>query len=206
MRKFGKWAVILLVPAFCIATALAQEGTLPEGTTIKLLLLRQKSVQKELEIPADVAKKINAFTTAQSEAAGDALKLVKAERKKAFAELEKANKAFIKKTLDEKQSKRLDQIAMQFTALQHLTKAKTIKALKLTEEQVQKLKDMQAQTRKDLLEIVDAKHSKKFAKLREKTRLAILALLTEEQQAQVREMAGAPFTGEIIFEVHKSKE
>jgi hypothetical protein len=210
MRMFWKWAVVLAVPTIWVGTARPQDEGLPDGTTVKLLLLRQKSVQKELKITAAVTKKIMAFTNAQSEAAGEALKLEKAERKKAFEELGQKNKQFLTKTLDEQQNKRLDQIATQFTALQHLTKAKVAKKLKLTEEQLEKLKVLQTKARKELVELMNAKGSKgiseKFAKLREKTRTSILAILTEEQQAQVREMAGPPFTGEIIFEEPGSKE
>src|SRR5262245_51908652 len=127
MHLSWKWAVILVVPTIWVATARSQEGELPEETTVKLLLLRQKSVQKELEITAGVTKKIMAFTDAQSEAAGEAVKLEGDQRKKAFDKLEGQNKQFLADTLTAKQSKRLDQITMQFTALQHLTKAETAK-------------------------------------------------------------------------------
>jgi hypothetical protein len=212
MRIFCKWAMVLVVPAVWIATTRAQDdGEFhPEGTTIKLLLLRQKSVQKELEVSAEVKKKVMAFTTSQSEAAGEALKLGKAERKKAFEDLEKANKEFLKDTLTAKQSKRLNQIAMQFTALYHLTKVETTKKLKLTKEQHTELKELQGKVRKELKELRAEKdvavRSKEFAKLRERTRTAILAILTEKQRELVREMAGPPFTGEIHFEEHKASK
>ena len=48
MRTVMKWAVALLVVAVCGTTALPGEADVPEGTVVKLLLLRQKSVQKEL--------------------------------------------------------------------------------------------------------------------------------------------------------------
>jgi hypothetical protein len=211
MRTCWKWAVVLIVPVIWVAAARTQEDDgLPDGTTVKLLLLRQKSVQKELEISAAVTKKIMTFTNAQSEAAGEALKLEKAERKKAFEELGQQNKKFLMNTLSEQQNKRLDQIALQFTALQHLTKPKIAKKLNLTEEQVEKLKVLQTKARKELVDLMNAKASKgrneKFAKLRDRTRTSILDILTEKQQAQVREMAGPPFTGEIVFEEPRSKE
>jgi hypothetical protein len=210
MRMFCKWAVVLAVPTLWVAAARPQEVYLPEGTTVKLLLLRQKSVQKELEIKADVIKKIMAFTNAQSEAAGDAFKLEKDLRKKAFADLEKQNKEFLTNSLSAKQNKRLDQIALQFTALQHLTKAKIAKKLNLSEEQTEKLKELQTKSRKELVNLMESKdaagRTEKFAKLREKTRMSILAVLTEKQQEQVREMAGPPFTGEIVFEEPKSSK
>jgi len=206
MRNFWKWALVLVVPAMWVATAWPQEQRLPEGTTVKLLLLRQESVQKELGITPDVTKKIMAFTDAQAETAGKALEMAEAERKAAFKQLEGQNKQFLANTLNAKQSSRLDQITMQFTALHELTKPETAKALSLTEDQQQKFKDMHKEYRKELAEVVFGEDTKgrneRFAKLIEKTRTRILSVMTEKQQAQVRELAGPPFMGEIVFEEH----
>jgi hypothetical protein len=204
MRTFTKWALVLLVPAVFGATARPAESDVPEGTTVKLLLLRQKSVQKELELSADTVKKILAFTDAQSEAARKAFDLGDAARKEAFEKLAKANDKFLTDTLNAKQSKRLDQITMQFTALTQLTKPEVAKELKLSDEQLKKLKDLQGEARKALVEVIESKEragkSEKLAKLREETRKKILALLTDAQKTKVREMAGPPFEGEIVFE------
>ena len=203
MHKFMKWAVVLLVPAVFAATARSAEPVVPEGTTVKLLLLRQKSVQKELELDADVVKKILEFTNAQSEAVKKVLDKGEAERKEAFVKLARENDKFLTDTLNAKQSKRLDQITMQFTALTQLTKPEMIKELKLSDDQVKKFKEMQTVARKALVDLIQAKgggKSEKLAKLREETRTKILAVLTEEQKTKVREMAGPPFEGEIVFE------
>jgi hypothetical protein len=204
MRTFMKWAVVLLVPAIFGATARSAEPAVPEGTTVKLLLLRQKSVQKELELDADVVKKIMAFTNSQSEAVKKVLDLGDAERKEAFEKLAKENDKFLTDTLTAKQGKRLDQITMQFAALTQLLKPEMVKELKLSDDQVEKLKDMQTEARKALLELLQDKDragkSAKLAKLREETRTKILAVLTDEQKAKVREKVGPPFEGEIVFE------
>jgi Spy/CpxP family protein refolding chaperone len=204
MRTFMKWAVVLLVPVVFGATARAADEGVPEGTTVKLLLLRQKSVQKELDLGDDVIQKILAFTTAQSEAAGKAIKLGEAERKEAFVKLLKENDKFLADTLSEKQSKRLHQITMQFAALTYLTKPEMVKELKLSDEQVKKLKELQSEARKALADLIESKDkagkNEKFAKLREETRTKILAVLTDEQKAKIRELAGPPFEGEIVFE------
>src|SRR5262245_48241261 len=137
MRTFMKWALVLLVPAVFAATGRsAEDDSVPEGATVKLLLLRQKSVQKELKLSSDVIKKTMEFTEAQSEAAGKAAKLDEAERKKAFEKLMRENEKFLTDNLDEKQSKRLNQIMMQFTALTQLTKPEMAKELKLSDDQV----------------------------------------------------------------------
>jgi Spy/CpxP family protein refolding chaperone len=199
-----KWALVLVIPAMVAATARPADPTPPEGTTIKLLLLRQKSVQKELEITPEEAAKIKEFTNGQSEAARKARDLGEAERKETFARMEKQNKEFLARTLSEKQNKRLHQIMMQFTALHHLTSPELVKELNLSDEQVQKLKDLQKEARKELVIIIIAKEregkKERLAKHREDTRVKVLAILTDEQKGKVREIAGAPFVGEIVFE------
>jgi hypothetical protein len=204
MRTFMKSAVVLLVPAVFGTTARPAEPTVPEGTTVKLLLLRQKSVQKELDLNADAVQKIMAFTHAQAEAAGKALELGEAARKGAFEKLAQVNDKFLADTLTAKQGKRLDQITMQFTALTQLTKPEMAKELKLSDEQVKKFKDLQSEARKALADLIESKDragkNEKLAKLHQETRTKILAALTDEQKAKVREIAGPPFEGEIVFE------
>ena len=204
MRTFMKWAVVLLVPAVFGATARPAEPDVPEGTTVKLLLLRQKSVQKELELTPETTKKIMDFTDAQSEAARKALELGEAQRREAFEKLAKQNDKFLTDTLSEKQSKRLTQITMQFTALTQLTKPEMIKELKLSDDQVKKFKDLQTEARKALVEILEAKEragkGEKVTKLRDETRKKVLAVLTDEQKEKVREMVGPPFEGENVIE------
>lgn len=176
----------------------------PEGATVKLLLLRQKSVQKELEASPQTVEKIMAFTNAQSEAAKKVLALEKAKRLEAFEKLGKENEKFLADNLTPKQSKRIDQIAMQFTALTQLTKPEMAKERKLSDEQVSKFKDLQKEARKELLAIFESKEragkGEKLKKLRMDTRTKILAVLTDEQKAKVREIACEPFEGDIVFE------
>jgi Spy/CpxP family protein refolding chaperone len=207
MHTFMKWALVLLVPAVLGAPARPAEPEGPTGATVKLLLLRQKSVQKELGLSDDVIQKIHAFTTAQSEAAGKALELGEDARKEAMEKLVRQNEKFLTDTLTEKQGKRLHQIMMQFTALTQLLRPEMVKELNLSDEQVKKLKDLQAEARKELVDLLKAKgaagKSEKLAKLRDETRTKILAVLTDEQKAKVREMAGPPFEGEIVFEEHE---
>jgi hypothetical protein len=157
MRTFIKWAVVLLVPAVWVATAWPADPEFPSGATVKLLLLRQKSVQKELELSADVVQKIAAFTNAESEEAGKALKLGEAARKEEFEKLARKNEKFLTDNLTAKQAKRLDQIFMQFSALTQLTRPEVVKELKLSDEQVKKLKDMQTEGRKALAELFESK-------------------------------------------------
>jgi Spy/CpxP family protein refolding chaperone len=204
-----KWALVLVVGAVFGATARpADEPIVPQGTVVKLLLLRQKSVQKELDINAETAQKIDEFCTAESEAAKKAHE--KGEgAKEIYEQLTKKNDQFLADTLTPAQNKRLDQIAMQFTCLTHLTKPETAKTLNLSEEQVQKCKDLQSETRKAMVDLMESKDregkNEKFAKLRQATREKIVALLTDDQKAKLREILGPPFAGEIVFDEHEDK-
>jgi Spy/CpxP family protein refolding chaperone len=197
-----KWALVLVVGAVFGATARpADEPVLPSGATIKLLLLRQKSVQKELDINAETAQKIQDFTSAESEAAHKAHEMGESG-KEILEQLAKKNEQFLADNLTAAQSKRLGQITMQFCALTVLTKPEAAKELNLSDEQVQKLKDMQVEARKGLVDLLASKEGRteKFAKLRMETREKILALLTDDQKAKIRELVGPPFEGEIVFE------
>jgi hypothetical protein len=205
MRVFMKCVVVLLF--LSVSGVVAQEPATPEGSTGKLLLLRQKSVQKELELGDDVAKKIMDFTTKQSHAARKASGEEADARKKAFEKLAKENDKFLHDTLSEKQGKRLTQLAMQFSPLTHLLHADTVKDLKLSDDQVKKLKAVQTEARKTLVELIKSKDAKgkneKFAKLHEETRAKIKGVLNDDQEKRVRELAGPEFRGEIVFEEHK---
>jgi hypothetical protein len=204
MRTFMRWAVVLVVPAVWVAAAQPAQQVVPDETTIKLLLLRQKSVQMELGLTPETTQKVMKFTNAQHEAAVKALKQDEAARNKVFGRLDKENEKFLTDTLTPKQSKRLDQITMQFTALRQLTKPEIAKVLKLSNEQMQKFQALQKEAHKSLETLMNSKEregkNEKFEKLRQETRTKILALLTEEQKMKVSELAGPPFKGKIEFE------
>ena len=61
--------------------------------------------------------------------------------------------------------------------------------------------ERQLQLYKGLVEVSQGKDKNEmFAKLREETRDRIKAILNDEQETRVRELAGPVFNGEIVFE------
>jgi hypothetical protein len=204
-----KWVLVLAVPVLWVAEARPQERSVPERTTIELLLLRQKSVQKELNASAELVKKVAEFTQKQHEAFQQALKQGAEERRQKLMELAKENKQFLDDNLSQDQRKRLFQITLQVTGLHELNRPEVAKGLNLTEEQQQKFKELQQEHRKQLVEIIHPKEregrNEKLAKLREDTRDKVIAILTDEQKAKVRELVGEPFKGEIVFEEDESE-
>jgi Spy/CpxP family protein refolding chaperone len=204
MRTLFTLVLVLAVPAGLAAEEEKTASIAPETTTAQLLLLRQKSVQKELKLTDDDVKKIMEFTNKESGEYGKALRLAANERTAKFEELERANKKFLADNLSADQRKRLEQITLQVTGLYQLGRPEVVKALNLTEEQQTKFEEMQKEARKALEGILTATEragkSEKLAKLREETNKRILAALTDEQKAKVREIVGEPFRGEIVFE------
>jgi len=196
-------ALVLSVSALWV-TANTAEPIVPEDTTVHLLLLRQKSVQAELKVTPDLAKKIVDFTNGESAAYEKALKLGEAERNKAIDTLEKDEKMFLEANLSPDQRKRLHQIALQVTGLRQLTKPEVAKVLDLTPEQQDKFKALHAEATKAFEDIIDSKNAgeknAKLAQLRMENHKKIEAVLTDAQKAKAREIVGEPFKGELVFE------
>jgi hypothetical protein len=196
--------MILAVLALGFAEPPPPEFALPSDTTVKLLLLRQKSVQEELKLTPELCKKVADFTEKEHEEYLKSLKLNAAEREKKHNDLEKDHEKFIADNLSEAQRKRLDQITMQVIGVRFLTRPKATEVLKLTAEQQEKLKKLREEARKDLAAVFDAKDggdkSEKLAKLRADIDKKIEAILTEEQKGKARFYIGEPFKGRLVIE------
>jgi hypothetical protein len=125
--------MVLAVPVFFVPAALAADQNDPEGATVQLMLLRQKSVQEELKIAPDLAKKIHDFTGMEHDEFLKAITLAKEQEEKKLKELAAANEKFLIDNLSAAQRKRLAQITMQVTGLRQLMRPEIAKALELTE-------------------------------------------------------------------------
>jgi hypothetical protein len=206
MSTFRTRALALAVALLWAAALMAEEkpGIAPEGSTVPLLLLRQKSVQQELKLSPDVVAKVMEFTNKESDAYDKALKLTGKERDARVDELAKEEAKFLADNLSPAQRKRLDQITLQVTGLQQLNRPEVAKALSLTDDQQKKFKAMGEEARKEFEAILDmpnrAAANEKLAKLREDIHKKIESVLTDQQKAKARELVGEPFKGEILLE------
>jgi Spy/CpxP family protein refolding chaperone len=207
MRTFSQWALVLAVPAIWVGTSWAAEEEaqmVPEGTTIQLILLRQKSVRQDLGLTPDHTSKIFEFTAKQYDAAREAVKLGQDERRQKFEALKQENEQFLKENLTPEQRKRLDQITLQVVGLLWVAQPEIARELNLTDEQRQKAKELREQTRKearDLFRSSDRQERReKYAKLRQETRRKLHELLTENQRAKWKELVGRPFQGPVEYE------
>jgi hypothetical protein len=197
------WAMILADVALGFAEPPAPEHAVPSDTTVKLILLRQKSVQEELKVSDELHKKIHDFANKEHDEYRKALKLSADERERKFKEMEEEHEKFLTDNLSEAQRKRLGQITMQVAGLRFLTRPKAAEVLKLTPEQQVKLKKLHEDAHKELEEIVEAKEgdkNEKLAKHRAEVDKKIDAILTDEQKEIARTYVGEPFKGKILLE------
>jgi hypothetical protein len=202
--------MILAISALGFAEPPAPEFALPSDTTVKLLLLRQKSVQEELKLTPELCTKVAEYTNKEHEEYQKALKLNAEERENKFNELEKEHEKYIADNLSEAQRKRLEQITMQVIGLRFLTRPKAAEVLKLSGEQQEKFKKLHEEGRKELAAIVEAKDggdkNEKLANLRADIDKKIEAILTDEQKEIARTYVGEPFKGKIVIEEPTDKK
>jgi Spy/CpxP family protein refolding chaperone len=196
--------LILAVPVLLRAADPPAEPLVPEGATIHLILLRQKSVQEELKLSPELVKKIMEFTNKEHEAFKSALTLSEKEREAKIEELEKTNQKFLDDNLSAAQRKRLDQIHMHVTGLRQLMRPEIAKVLDLTPEQQEKVKAMHADAAKEFEGILEIKNREarheKVAKLRADIDKKVEALLTDKQKEKAKELVGEPFKGKLEIE------
>lgn len=204
MRLF---AIGLALFVSVVAPLCAEEKpdpTVPEGTTVQLILLRQKSVQEELKVEKELARLIHEFTVMEHKEYKKALKLPGESQGAKFKDLEKTNRAFLEEKLTPEQRKRLGQITMQVTGLMQLTRPEVAEKLELTQEQKDTVKKMFNEAAKTLREIVDGEkvtnRNERLAEHRANIYAKIVELLSEKQKGIAREYIGERFKGAILIE------
>ncbi len=212
MRTFWKWFLVLGIPAICLTTARpADQPARPRGERVvameevlELLLLRQKSVREELKLDHDETAKIFDFTAKQQEQAEKVSELPEAERKEKYDRLAREDETFLATHLTPEQRKRLEQISMHLAGLMWVTRPAIAEKLKLTAEQKEKAHQYQDQARKDVAEAIRTEdreaRRQKLAELHKANHDRLVELLTDEQKATWKELAGPRFNGEIVFE------
>jgi hypothetical protein len=204
MRAIWTCSLILAVPVVLRAADPPAEPLIPEGPTIHLILLRQKSVQEDLKLSPDVVKKIMEFTKKEHEAFRNALTLGEKDREAKIEELDKANQKFLEDNLSAAQRKRLDQIHMHVLGLRQLMRPEIAKVLELTPEQQDKVKAMQKDAAKEFEGVLEIKNREarheKLAKLRADIDKKVEALLTDKQIEKAKVLLGEPFKGAIVIE------
>jgi hypothetical protein len=200
--------VFLCVASCGLSPALAQTGkplpVLPGPAAPSLLtLLGETSVQSDLKTTPAQNKQI-AYATAKMQAdmkSTFGLPLAKAGQKR--AELQKSSDDSIAKTLTAAQKKRVKEITLQLQASLAFGDDDVAKALKLSDEQRQKIMAVNDGIGKQLSALFQGKrlppqeHQKKVAEIKTSVLAEAMKILTSEQSSQWQTMIGSPFRGEV---------
>lgn len=210
MRKLVLSVFALALVAAVASPALAQPPGggrgFGGGGMSGMMLLGQKSVQEELKLSDDQIKKVQEYNQKALAGFRDLQGLSQEERAKKLEDSRKEGEKFLADTLKPEQAKRLKEITFQQTMKAGmgavLANAETAKELALTDDQKEKLQAMQADGRKFREELgiqgrPTEEQTKKLADFRKGQDEKYNKLLTEDQKAKLKTMAGAEFKGEI---------
>jgi Spy/CpxP family protein refolding chaperone len=205
MYTFRKSLVALAALTMWSAAACPAEDekVIAREDAIEVMLMRQKSVQDDLKITPEQSDKIHAFADKQWKRVRAMKDLSEAERNRGFEKMAKANRDFLKNTLTPEQVKRLNQIAMQVAGLLWVMRSDVAAELNLTDEQKQKIRELHDEARKEAQEALRSNNGsveeEKFREMRQSNRKRLMSVLTDEQKAKWKEMAGTPFRGQLHF-------
>ena len=210
MRTFA----VLIMTALVVGPALAQPPGgrgrgMGGGFGGGAMLLNNPGVQKELKLSEDQIKKATEFGEKmradmprfEPGTPPDPEKMAELRKK-----MTEASDKFVKETLTAEQGKRLKEIQLQQGGLfAAANNEQTSKALKLTDDQKEKIKEIAQQQQKDMRELFsgggggfgDPETQKKVAALRKEASAKALETLTTDQKKTWEEMTGKPF--EIQF-------
>jgi Spy/CpxP family protein refolding chaperone len=206
MRRVGVLVLVLGAAAMTAAPAWAQRGggggRGGPGGGGPMFLLTQKSVQDELKLAPDQVEKIKELAQKQQEAFAGLRDLSQEERQAKMREMRQANDKALAEVLKPEQMKRLRQINLQQMGAMALGNAETAKTLGLTDEQKEKIKAIGDDARKEMQELRQSGGDpddvrKKTEEIRKSSGEKMMAVLTDEQKAKWKELAGEPFKGEI---------
>jgi Spy/CpxP family protein refolding chaperone len=171
------------------------------GGGSQFMMLRHAEIQKELKLTDEQKEKLKEVMHGLRDKMIDLIE--NNERAKVFALVQEQNKN-LDKLLTPEQLKRFKQVFLQVQGLWALTDPGVVKDLKITDEQKEKLFKLQEERTKDMRKLFDggqaSSRKEAQAKLAEMHKAATaegLRLLTAEQQAKWKEMAGPPFKGTI---------
>jgi hypothetical protein len=204
LRKVLLGLTVLVVCTAVARSAEDDEAIIAREEALEVMLLEQKSVQEDLRLSPEHGKKIHEFADSQWKKVQAMKDLNKEERDRRFEAMAKEDERFLKNTLSEPQLKRLEQIAMQVAGLLWVMRSDVAKDLNLTEEQRRKIRELHREARTEAQEAIRSAGSGeikevKFNEMRMSNRKRLMSVLTDEQKAKWKEMAGPPFRGTLHF-------
>jgi Spy/CpxP family protein refolding chaperone len=209
MKKLFTVALGLTFAALAVSAALAQQqrgGYGGFGGGNVLSLLTQKSVQEELKLTEDQITKVTDLQKSQRGSFNfkDLKDLSKEDRAKKAEERTKATDTALSSILNPPQLKRVKQISLQQRGMSALSDEAVATALSLTADQKEKVKALQEEMRTATSDLFkggkggfNEEARKKVEEARKSNNEKGEAILTADQKAKWKELAGEPFKGEI---------
>lgn len=169
------------------------------------MLLSNTSVQKELKLSEEQVKKVKEFTAAQMQKVQEVIQEAlngggPPDREKMQEMMKSGTEAaekFVKDTLKPEQQKRLKQISTQQMGLGAFANEEIAKALKITDEQKDKIKGLINEHRQDLQDLGRDRFTQEgMAKLKTLNKQymdKVTEWLTADQKTAWKELLGEPF-------------
>jgi len=212
--RFGKSAIALGIGLLLVGTAPAQQQPRPGGFggfgggfgSLASMIGQSKQLQDELKMDKDQVEKLTAALAKVREDMRDDLTKLRArdtqqgEREEITRKLTEANTKAIGGVLKEEQLKRFHQIENQQAGVNMYAKEDVRKALKLTDEQKEKIDEISKDLQKDLRELsaggrggFDAEAQRKRQTLQKEAKEHVLKVLNDDQKTLVKDLTGEPF-------------
>lgn len=166
------------------------------------LLLIDASVQKEIDLTPEQNRKlegeIKPLVERHLRRGADAPESRRGGLWRRLAETTRAVQRMLEETLSPRQAHRLEQIALQYPGPHAFTKPETIRRLGLTEAQQGRIREIQVEAGRKILDLFEPADDRQEAWRRKvevwrRANQEIIALFTLAQQAKWREMIGPPF-------------
>jgi Spy/CpxP family protein refolding chaperone len=206
MVRFGKVALALAISVYAVNSAVAQRpgggGGMGRGG-IAGQLAENKQLQDELKLDKEQIDKIKtALGKVREDMKDDLAKLreegtSREDRQAIGKKLAEATNKALADVLKPEQTKRLQQIENQMMGLRLFSQEKVQSALKLTDEQKDKIKAIGEENQKKMAELREGgfnpENLKKMTELRKESMAAAVKLLNEEQKKTYEDLVGKPF-------------
>jgi Spy/CpxP family protein refolding chaperone len=173
-------------------------GSVRGGPT--MMMLRHPAVQEELKLSEEQRNKLKEVMMKMRDRT---IELIENGERNKVQEVMKGGQKDLEKVLTAKQNKRLKEVILQVHGVWAMITPETAKELRLTEEQTKKLRAIQTESVKAMDKLSEGKAEtrkelqKQLGELHTATTEKAVAVLTEKQRGQWKEMQGEPFKGEI---------
>jgi len=205
MKKLAQITLAAAIVAMAVSPALAQQRQRQPGRGFgggfgggTVYLLTQKSVQDELKLSEEQVKQVKELQEKQRADRPNFQGGDREEIQKKMAERRKAENEAVAKILKPEQLKRVKQIGLQQQGARALNNEEVAKALKITDEQKGKIREIQMKAFEEMRDVGRGEEARtKIQELMKKTNEKVMGVLTAEQKTKLKEMQGKPFTGKI---------